>query len=142
MAIATTNPTTGETVRTFAPFTDDAVEAALARAAGIAPRWRRTAIDERARVLTRAADLLERESDRFGRLMTLEMGKLLRAGIDEAKKCAGGCRYYAENGARFLASESASPDRAAPPRASARCWPISRSASCSRSCRGTFPSGR
>jgi succinate-semialdehyde dehydrogenase/glutarate-semialdehyde dehydrogenase len=110
MAIATTNPTTGETVRTFAPFTDDAVEAALARAAALAPRWRRTAIGDRARVLTRAAELLERESDRFGRLMTLEMGKLLRAGIDEAKKCAAGCRYYAENGARFLASENASPD--------------------------------
>jgi succinate-semialdehyde dehydrogenase / glutarate-semialdehyde dehydrogenase len=109
MAIATTNPTTGETVRTFAPFTDDSIEAALARAAATAPRWRRTAVAERARVLSRAADLLEQESERFGQLMTLEMGKLLRAGIDEAKKCASGCRYYAENGARFLASEDANP---------------------------------
>ncbi len=56
----------------------------------------------------RAADILERESGQFGRLMTLEMGKPVRAGIDEALKCARGCRYYAEHGARFLADEHVS----------------------------------
>ena len=37
--------------------------------------------------------------------MTLEMGKTLRSAIDEAVKCAWGCRYYAENAERFLADE-------------------------------------
>jgi succinate-semialdehyde dehydrogenase/glutarate-semialdehyde dehydrogenase len=105
MAIETTNPATGETLRTFAPLDAAAIEAALARAAVAAPAWRRTSIGERAAVLARAAAILESDSEIFGRLMTLEMGKLLRAGIDEAKKCAVGCRYYAENGARFLAPE-------------------------------------
>jgi len=105
MAIATINPATGETLRTFAPLDAAAIEAALARAAAAAPRWRRTPIGKRAGVLSRAAAILERDSETFGRLMTLEMGKLLRAGIDEAKKCAVGCRYYADNGARFLTSE-------------------------------------
>jgi succinate-semialdehyde dehydrogenase/glutarate-semialdehyde dehydrogenase len=105
MAIATINPATGETLRKFEPLDGAAIEAALARAAAAAPRWRRTPVGERVAVLSRAAAILDRESESFGRLMTLEMGKLLHAGIDEAKKCAVGCRYYAENGARFLAPE-------------------------------------
>ncbi len=112
MAIATTNPTTGETLRTFPPHDAAAIEAALARAAAAAPRWRRTPVGERAGVLSRAAAILEHDAEAFGRLMTLEMGKLLGAAIDEAKKCAVGCRYYAENGGRFLASEVIVDDRA------------------------------
>src|SRR3954447_3968721 len=105
MAMATINPATGETLRRFEPLDAAAIEATLARAAATAPRWRRTPVGERAAVLSRAAVILDRESESFGRLMTLEMGKLLHAGIDEAKKCAVGCRYYAENAARFLAPE-------------------------------------
>src|SRR5207302_6603866 len=43
----------------------------------------------------------------FGKLMTQEMGKTLRAAIQEAEKCAFACRYYAENAQRFLADEEA-----------------------------------
>ena len=45
--------------------------------------------------------------------MALEMGKLLHPGVEEAKKCAVGCRYYADNGARFLASEVVEDDATA-----------------------------
>jgi succinate-semialdehyde dehydrogenase/glutarate-semialdehyde dehydrogenase len=55
--------------------------------------------------LTCAAEILEREKDRFGRLMTTEMGKPINAAVAEAEKCALACRYYAENGERFLADE-------------------------------------
>ena len=37
--------------------------------------------------------------------MVLEMGKTLKAAVDEAAKCAWGCRYYAEHAERFLADE-------------------------------------
>ena len=59
----------------------------------------------RAALLAKAADILDREQDAFGRMMTLEMGKPIRAAREEAAKCARGCRYYAENAARFLAAE-------------------------------------
>jgi len=52
-----------------------------------------------------AADILDGEKEEFGRLMTLEMGKPYRAAVDEAAKCAGGCRFYAENAERFMADE-------------------------------------
>jgi succinate-semialdehyde dehydrogenase/glutarate-semialdehyde dehydrogenase len=103
MGIATVNPTTGESVLSFPALGDEALESKLASAARAAAAWRRVSIAERAAVLTRAAEILDRERDRLGRLMTLEMGKLLGAGVDEAEKCALGCRYYAEHAARFLA---------------------------------------
>lgn len=53
--------------------------------------------------MLQAARILEEEQDRFGRLMTLEMGKPINAAKAEALKCAWACRYYAENGERFLA---------------------------------------
>ncbi len=55
--------------------------------------------------MNRAASLLEAESRELGRLMTLEMGKPIGAAIDEARKCATACRYYAENAERFLADQ-------------------------------------
>jgi succinate-semialdehyde dehydrogenase/glutarate-semialdehyde dehydrogenase len=103
MTLASINPTTGETLKTFAPFDDAAIEQRLALAATRARDWRRTSYAERARLMNRAADILEAEKEAFGRLMTLEMGKIRRAGVEEAAKCARACRYYAEHAERFLA---------------------------------------
>ena len=55
--------------------------------------------------MLRAAAILEAEQATFGRMMTTEMGKLVKAGSEEAAKCAWGCRFYAENAARMLADE-------------------------------------
>ena len=101
-AIATVNPATGETVRTFTPHGDAEIEARLARAAEVFPRWRRTPVAERARIVGRLGDLLEAEKDRLGALMTLEMGKPIKAAVEEAAKCATACRYYAERGEELL----------------------------------------
>jgi succinate-semialdehyde dehydrogenase/glutarate-semialdehyde dehydrogenase len=105
MPIATINPATGETVREFAPHDAAEVERRLALAHATAREWRRVPVERRAAVLARAADILEREKEAFGRLMTLEMGKTLKAATEEAAKCATGCRYYAEHGPAFVAPE-------------------------------------
>jgi succinate-semialdehyde dehydrogenase / glutarate-semialdehyde dehydrogenase len=102
MAIASVNPATGETLRTFEPIAAGEIEQKLEIAARTFRQYRRTALPDRARWLTRAAEILEAEKEDLGRLMTLEMGKPLKAAIEEAAKCATGCRYYAENGERFL----------------------------------------
>lgn len=49
-----------------------------------------------------AARLLEQDKERLAHIITLEMGKVLSAAVDEIVKCARGCRYYAENAERFL----------------------------------------
>jgi succinate-semialdehyde dehydrogenase/glutarate-semialdehyde dehydrogenase len=104
-AIASINPATGETIRTFPPISDQELETRLQRAADTYDRHRRTPIRERTRMLLRAAEILEREKEDFGRLMVTEMGKTLKAAVEEAAKCAWGCRYYAENAERFLADD-------------------------------------
>ena len=103
MPIATINPATGETVQTFEAHDDAHIEAALARAADAARAWRSRPIAERAAVVARAGEVLDRERERYARLMTLEMGKPLQAARDEAAKCATTCRWYAENAERILA---------------------------------------
>jgi len=55
--------------------------------------------------MVRAAEILEREKQKLGQLMTLEMGKPIGAAVAEAEKCATACRYYARNAKRFLADE-------------------------------------
>ena len=105
MAIATINPATGETVKTFEELTAAEIEAKLALAAGTFQTHRRTSFRDRAQKMTRAADILESEKQELGRLMTIEMGKPLKAAISEAEKCAWVCRYYAENAERHLADE-------------------------------------
>jgi succinate-semialdehyde dehydrogenase/glutarate-semialdehyde dehydrogenase len=105
MPIATINPATGETLRTFVALAEPELEARLACADEAYRRHRRTPIADRARLMLRAAEILEQEKDRFGRLMVTEMGKPLKAAVDEATKSAWGCRYYAEHAERFLADE-------------------------------------
>jgi succinate-semialdehyde dehydrogenase/glutarate-semialdehyde dehydrogenase len=106
MTIATINPATGQTLRTFAPLSDQELDARIHCAAEAYERHRRTPIRERTRMLQRAAEILETEKEQFGRLMVTEMGKTLKAAVEEAVKCAWGCRYYAENAERFLADEN------------------------------------
>src|SRR5919199_6777433 len=105
MAIATINPATGATVKSFEPLTESETEEKLRRAADVSAAHRRTPFVERARLMTRAAEILEAEKGEFGRLMTVEMGKPFKAGVQEAEKCAWVCRYYAETAERHLADE-------------------------------------
>ncbi|WP_326836227.1 NADP-dependent succinic semialdehyde dehydrogenase [Amycolatopsis rhabdoformis] len=105
MAIATINPATGDTVKTFTELTESEVRDRI----GIAhERWRsyrRTPFAERAALLHATADLLEKEADDVARMMTTEMGKTLASARAEALKCAKGMRYYAEHAEEFLADE-------------------------------------
>ncbi|HZN96373.1 MAG TPA: NAD-dependent succinate-semialdehyde dehydrogenase [Gemmatimonadales bacterium] len=105
MTIASVNPATGQTLRTFTPLSEPELDARLQCAADAFGRYRRTPVVERTRMLLRAADILEAEKEKFGRLMVQEMGKTFRAAVEEAAKCAWGCRYYAEQAERFLADE-------------------------------------
>jgi succinate-semialdehyde dehydrogenase / glutarate-semialdehyde dehydrogenase len=105
MAIATINPATGETIKTFEALSDAQVDQKIARAAEVFPAFHKLSFAQRAKWMLKAADILEAEKDSLGRLMTLEMGKTFRSAVDEAVKCAWACRYYAENAERFLADE-------------------------------------
>jgi succinate-semialdehyde dehydrogenase / glutarate-semialdehyde dehydrogenase len=105
MTIASTNPATGELLQSFETLSDQQLENKLQLAFAAFQTHRRTSFSWRAERMLRAAEILEGEKDRFGRLMTFEMGKTLQSAIEEAAKCALACRYYAENAELFLADE-------------------------------------
>jgi succinate-semialdehyde dehydrogenase / glutarate-semialdehyde dehydrogenase len=107
MAIATINPATGQTVKTFAEFSAAEVDQTLARAAATFLTYRKTTFAERSASMMRAADLLDAEVDPVAEMMTTEMGKTLAAARLEVHKCAKACRYFAEHAEGFLADESA-----------------------------------
>ena len=77
MAIATTNPATGEVVKTFDALSDGEVQDRLERAAATFAELRRTSYAERAGWMRATADLLDAEVEQIAALMTLEMGKTL-----------------------------------------------------------------
>jgi succinate-semialdehyde dehydrogenase/glutarate-semialdehyde dehydrogenase len=105
MPIVSINPTTGETLKEFTATSAQEIEDKLAKAARAFETHRRTSFAQRAERLMAAADLLEEDQDRLARIMTLEMGKLLRAAGEEIAKCVRGCRFYAEKAEQFLTEQ-------------------------------------
>ena len=105
MTIATVNPATGQIIRTFTPLSEQELDARLQCAADAFRRYSRTPIGDRTRMLQRAAEILDADKEKFARIMVTEMGKTLKAAVEEAEKCAWGCRYYAEQAERFLSDE-------------------------------------
>ncbi len=107
MTIASINPATGETLKIFEALSDSQIEEKLRLAVTAFSEFRRTTFADRAARMMKAAQILESDKEKFGRVMTTEMGKTYRSAVEEAAKCAWVCRYYAENAERFLADELA-----------------------------------
>ncbi len=99
------NPATAEVMETYETLSERELEEKLSRAEAAFVDYRKTSFQARAGWLRRAADVLDADSERWGTLMTREMGKPLAAAVSEAEKCAWVCRYYADHGAQFLADE-------------------------------------
>lgn len=105
MAIATTNPTTGQVEKTFEYASPDEVDRHLARASATFGSYRLTHLEARSRWMNAAADILDDEVDDIAALMTTEMGKTIGSARAEVHKCADACRFFAANAVRFLADE-------------------------------------
>ncbi|WP_432102531.1 NADP-dependent succinic semialdehyde dehydrogenase [Streptomyces sp. bgisy091] len=105
MPIATVNPADGETIRTFDALDEQETERRIATAHRAFRSFRTTGFAERARLLHRAADLLDEDQQDIARTMTTEMGKPVKAARAEAAKCAKAMRWYADNAERLLADE-------------------------------------
>ena len=107
MAIATINPATGETLKTYDELSEAEVQRCLATAAAAHASYRLTSFADRAAWMRRAADILDDENEQIATMMVTEMGKTLVAARAEVTKCATTCRYYAEHAEGYLADEPA-----------------------------------
>ncbi|MEW2544276.1 NADP-dependent succinic semialdehyde dehydrogenase [Streptomyces sp. NPDC047002] len=110
MPIATVNPATGETLRTFEPIGPEEIERRLSTAYATFRTYRTTSFEERAALLGRAADLLDKDAEDIGRTITEEMGKPLAQARAEAAKCAKAMRWYAAHAEELLADEHPAQD--------------------------------
>ncbi|HEV2361728.1 MAG TPA: aldehyde dehydrogenase family protein, partial [Acidimicrobiales bacterium] len=107
MSIATTNPATGETLRTFEPYESDEVDRRIALADKAFRDWRKTTFGQRAALMRKLADIFEADADQMSAVMTTEMGKTREQAKGEVLKCANGARWYAEHAESLLADEPA-----------------------------------
>jgi succinate-semialdehyde dehydrogenase/glutarate-semialdehyde dehydrogenase len=124
MAIATTNPATGETVKLFEEISEEELERCLARAEAAFKKQRLTSFGQRAAWMGQAARLLDDDRETVARMMTLEMGKTVKSARAEVAKCARGCSYYAEHAEALLADEPADPAAVGAGAAYARYQPL------------------
>ncbi|MFD5322874.1 NADP-dependent succinic semialdehyde dehydrogenase [Streptomyces sp. NPDC127092] len=105
MGIATVNPATGETLRTYEAHGPAEVERRIDAAHEAFRQYRTTPFAERARLMKAAAALLDEDAEDIARTMTTEMGKPIVAARAEAAKCARTMRWYAEHAEALLADE-------------------------------------
>ncbi|HSO95655.1 MAG TPA: NADP-dependent succinic semialdehyde dehydrogenase [Acidimicrobiia bacterium] len=124
MAIATINPATGETVKTFDALSDREVDDRLEQAQRAFVQFRSTSFADRAAWMVQAAAILDRDRDEVAGVMTTEMGKTFTAAKAETAKCATACRFYAEHAETFLADEPADADAVDAQHAYARYQPL------------------
>ncbi len=89
------SPTDGATLAGSVIDADETcVTAAFDAASEGFRRWSRTPVEERAAILERMGDLMERDSDRLMAIMAMEGGKTLPDGLAEVREAVDFCRYY------------------------------------------------
>ena len=105
MAIQSINPATQEILKTFDAHTEEALEDIVAKSDETFRTWQQTSFAERSRLMLKAAEILDQETDHYAELISLEMGKPISQSMGEVKKCANVCRFYAEKAQSFLQDE-------------------------------------
>ncbi len=105
MSIQTINPTTGEVLETFEPYSQQQINQALDQAHQAFLRWRTMTFAERAKHLHSVASHLRDHKAALARTAVLEMGKSITEAEAEVEKCAWNCDFFADNAERFLADE-------------------------------------
>lgn len=105
MAYQTTNPYTGEILKTFPDATDAQVAQALERGHTAFQQWRLQPVRERVTFLQKAADLLRARHTEYAKLLTTEMGKLLAEAEAEVELSAAILEYYVKHAEAELAPQ-------------------------------------
>lgn len=99
------NPATDDTVETFPVHSPTEVQRLIEVARKGFTYWKSLPLIRRTDLLRSAAKILREGRQKYGRIMTIEMGKPISEALAEVDKCALLCDYYAENAERFLQSE-------------------------------------
>lgn len=99
------NPATGDVLKEYPVHTPQEVETAIARAHECFLNWRKVPVVERAQAMSRVAEVILKNKERYAMLITHEMGKPFKESLAEVEKCASAANYFAQNGVAFLADQ-------------------------------------
>ena len=101
----TTNPATGEAVKTFPEISDTELRELITRSEAAYRSWRTSSLEARRTVLARAAEIHRERADELAALLTLEMGKPIAQAQGEVALAGSIYQYYADHVEEFMADE-------------------------------------
>jgi succinate-semialdehyde dehydrogenase/glutarate-semialdehyde dehydrogenase len=104
------NPTTGEVIKEYPEHSPAEVQQIISDVYKTWLDWKSGSFETRAALMRKTAQILRDRKEQFARLMTTEMGKLLRESMAEVEKCAWVCDYYADHAMEMLDDEVISTD--------------------------------
>ncbi len=99
------NPATGKLIFEYAEHTVNQCDEIIGEVHQAWQLWKQTSFEECKRLMLSVAGILRKNKDKYARLMTDEMGKLMKESLAEVEKSAWVCEYYAENAEGFLKDE-------------------------------------
>lgn len=106
------NPTSEQVIADYPGHSATEVDALLEKAQKSQKIWAEQPVEKRVQLLRRAATILREREERYGALITEEMGKPISEARAEILKCAKTLDYYAEHAAEILKSQIIDSDAA------------------------------
>lgn len=103
--IQSINPWNGELLKEFVPMSPREMAIKTEVAANSFHFWKEKSISERSTLMKKAGEVLLKNKEAYARLITLEMGKVIRESRAEVEKCAWACDFYADHAEQFLSEE-------------------------------------
>ncbi|AMM86558.1 NAD-dependent succinate-semialdehyde dehydrogenase [Martelella sp. AD-3] len=104
-SLTTINPLTEEELESYPQMSDEEASAVVEASHTAFLEWRLKPLEERATVIAAIAEEMRKSKDAFAKLMTDEVGKLLKDSREEVELCAAICDYTAKIGPDTLADE-------------------------------------
>ncbi|QNI02169.1 NAD-dependent succinate-semialdehyde dehydrogenase [Halomonas sp. SH5A2] len=108
-SITTVNPTTGETLQTYALMDESQAKQIVEASHQAFLDWRLKPLEHRAQVVKAIGEALKANKEALADLMVKEMGKLPEQAYQEVDLCVGICDYTAQHGPETLADEVRNP---------------------------------
>lgn len=101
----TINPTTEDKIAHYDYMSERTALLAVEDCHKAFKNWKLTTLEERAEIIKSVSKTLKKNKDSYARLMTQEMGKLLKQSHQEIELCIGICNYTASEGLKQLQEE-------------------------------------
>jgi succinate-semialdehyde dehydrogenase / glutarate-semialdehyde dehydrogenase len=110
MSLISTNPATEKTIKKFKADNKNKILEKIELAYKTFDEMKSLSIEERAYHMKKVSELLMEDKNKYGKIITEEMGKPISQAIAEVEKCAWVCDYYANQAADFLKPEKIKTD--------------------------------